>query len=112
MHKQTMPFDFPGGGFVSMTPEHHEERLRMWAVRTGKPVLSVDYGKAPECECTCTAACIDITSPSNPLWAFIDPYPYSIDECFDLYRVLVETTGMVIGMSGHALNIICTGDSA
>ncbi|KAI0358414.1 alpha/beta-hydrolase [Trametes cingulata] len=81
--------DFPGGGFVSMTPEHHEERLRMWAVRTGKPVLSVDYGKAPEY-----------------------PYPFSIDECFDLYRVLVETTGIVIGMSGRKLNIICTGDSA
>ncbi|RPD59870.1 alpha/beta-hydrolase [Lentinus tigrinus ALCF2SS1-6] len=81
--------DFPGGGFVSMTPEHHEERLRMWAIRTGKPILSVDYGKAPEY-----------------------PYPFSIDECFDLYRVLVETTGMVIGMSGHALNIILTGDSA
>ncbi len=44
--------------------------------------------------------------------ASVDPYPYSIDECFDLYRVLVETTGIVIGMSGHALNIICTGDSA
>ena len=42
--------DFPGGGFVSMTPEHHEERLRMWAIRTGRPVLSVDYGKAPECK--------------------------------------------------------------
>lgn len=42
--------DFPGGGFISMTPEHHEDRLRMWAVRTGKPVLSIDYGKAPECE--------------------------------------------------------------
>ena len=41
--------DYPGGGFISMTPEHHEERLRMWAVRTGKPVLSIEYGKAPEC---------------------------------------------------------------
>ena len=43
--------DLPGGGFVSMSPEHHEERLRRWCVRTGKPVLAVDYGKAPECEC-------------------------------------------------------------
>lgn len=42
--------DFPGGGFISMTPEHHEDRLRMWAMRTGKPVLSIEYGKAPECE--------------------------------------------------------------
>lgn len=50
--------DFPGGGFVSMNPEHHEERLRMWAVRTGKPVLSVDYGKAPECESVVSLAMI------------------------------------------------------
>ena len=42
--------DFPGGGFVAMGPECHEERLRIWAKRTGKPVLSVNYGKAPECE--------------------------------------------------------------
>jgi len=42
--------DFPGGGFVAMTPEHHEERLRTWAVSTGRPVLAVEYGKAPECE--------------------------------------------------------------
>jgi acetyl esterase/lipase len=41
--------DFPGGGFVAMTPEHHDERLRSWALRTSKPVLSVEYGKAPEC---------------------------------------------------------------
>lgn len=41
--------DFPGGGFVAQSPEHHEERLRTWAIKTGKPVLSVDYGKAPEC---------------------------------------------------------------
>lgn len=43
--------DVPGGGFVSMTPVHHEERLCAWAEKTGKPVLSIDYGKAPECEC-------------------------------------------------------------
>jgi acetyl esterase/lipase len=42
--------DFPGGGFVAMTPEHHEERLRLWAEKTGKPVLAIDYGKAPECK--------------------------------------------------------------
>jgi acetyl esterase/lipase len=42
--------DFPGGGFVAMGPECHEERLRAWAKRTGKPVLAVNYGKAPECK--------------------------------------------------------------
>ena len=33
-----------------MTPEHHEERLCAWAEKTGRPVLSIDYGKAPERE--------------------------------------------------------------
>lgn len=42
--------DFPGGGFIAMGPDCHEERLRRWAKRTGKPVLGIDYGKAPECE--------------------------------------------------------------
>ncbi|PCH43792.1 alpha/beta-hydrolase [Wolfiporia cocos MD-104 SS10] len=81
--------DFPGGGFISMTPEHHEERLRMWAVRTGKPVLSIDYGKAPEY-----------------------PYPYAIDECFDVYRSLVDSAGQIVGMSGHKFSVVLTGDSA
>lgn len=43
-------FDIPGGGFVAMTPEHHEERLRAWAISTKRPVLSIDYGKSPECQ--------------------------------------------------------------
>ncbi|KAF8070622.1 Alpha/Beta hydrolase protein [Lyophyllum atratum] len=81
--------DFPGGGFVAMSPEHHEERLRMWTINTGKPVLSIDYGKAPEY-----------------------PYPFAIDEAFDAYKVLVESAGRVIGMSGEKLNIIISGDSA
>jgi acetyl esterase/lipase len=42
--------DFPGGGFIAMGPDCHEERLRLWAKRTGKPVLGIDYGKAPECK--------------------------------------------------------------
>ncbi|KAG1862883.1 Alpha/Beta hydrolase protein [Suillus tomentosus] len=81
--------DFPGGGFVAMTPEHHDERLRSWALRTGKPVLSVEYGKAPEY-----------------------PYPFAIDECFDVYRVISMSAGRCIDMSGKKLNIILTGDSA
>ncbi|KAJ6594086.1 Alpha/Beta hydrolase protein [Mycena capillaripes] len=81
--------DFPGGGFVAMSPEHHEERLRMWAITTGKPILSIDYGKAPEY-----------------------PYPFAIDEAFDTYKLLVESTGALLGMSGRKLNILITGDSA
>ncbi|KAF8650416.1 hypothetical protein AX16_005222 [Volvariella volvacea WC 439] len=81
--------DFPGGGFVAMNPEHHEERLRMWATTTRRPVLAIDYGKAPEY-----------------------PYPFAIDEAFDTYRALVESAGRVIGMSGRSLKIIISGDSA
>ncbi|EIW82765.1 alpha beta-hydrolase [Coniophora puteana RWD-64-598 SS2] len=88
-HATDLILDFPGGGFIAMTPEHHEDRLRLWAIRTGLPVLAVDYGKAPEY-----------------------PYPFAIDECFDLYRLLVETNGKCVGMSGQKLNIIMSGDSA
>lgn len=50
LHNTTdLILEFPGGGFVAMSPEHHDERLRTWALKTGKPVLAVDYGKAPEC---------------------------------------------------------------
>ncbi|KAH9485132.1 Hormone-sensitive lipase [Psilocybe cubensis] len=81
--------DFPGGGFVAMSPEHHEERLRMWAVSTGRPILAIDYGKAPEY-----------------------PYPFARDEAFDVYRLMVESYGKLIGMSGKKLSIIISGDSA
>lgn len=76
--------DLPGGGFVAMSPEHHEERIRLWAVKTGKPILSIDYGKAPECQFfVIILTVIDRISS--------DPYPYAIDEVFDAYRVLVES---------------------
>ncbi|KAL0956398.1 hypothetical protein HGRIS_002545 [Hohenbuehelia grisea] len=81
--------DYPGGGFIAMSPEHHEERLRGWAISTGKPVLSIDYGKAPEY-----------------------PYPFAIDEAFDVYKLLVECGGSLIGMSGKKLRVVMSGDSA
>lgn len=99
--------DFPGGGFISMTPEHHEDRLRMWAVRTGKPVLSIEYGKAPECKCTIIRQRIlDLRQ------ARADPYPFAIDECFDVYRTLVECAGRLVGMSGSKFDVVFSGDSA
>ncbi|CAG8724754.1 284_t:CDS:2, partial [Acaulospora morrowiae] len=68
---------FPGGGFVSMPPPCHVECLTRWAEITQLPILSVDYGKAPEY-----------------------PYPYAMEECFDVYQSLVESNGEVIGMRG------------
>ncbi|KAM0752725.1 alpha/beta-hydrolase [Meredithblackwellia eburnea MCA 4105] len=82
-------FDIPGGGFICMNPEHHEERTLRWAKRTGRPVIGFDYGKAPEY-----------------------PYPFAIDEMFDAYKLLYESNGKFIGMSGTRLNVVITGDSA
>lgn len=88
-YERDLIFDVPGGGFISMGPEHHEERLRSWAVQTGKPVISLDYGKAPEY-----------------------PYPFAIDEVFDAYQIIVGSKGKAIGMAGEDLNIVLSGDSA
>ena len=41
-----------------------------------------------------------------------DPYPFAIDECFDVYRTLADTAGKIIGMSGTKLNVVFSGDSA
>lgn len=82
--------DFVGGGFVSMDPRHHEERLRQTAKEVKRPVLAVDYCKAPEY-----------------------PYPYALEECYDLYRSLFESRGTILGMSGRStFRVILTGDSA
>ena len=82
--------DFPGGGYVAMTPRHHDDKLMAWSGRTGLPVLSLDYRKAPEF-----------------------PYPYALNECYDVYHTLVVTHGRCIGLAGQTPpRIILTGDSA
>lgn len=86
----TILLQFPGGGFVSMPPPCHEDALTTWAKHTGFPVLSVNYKKAPEY-----------------------PYPWPIEECFDLYIALIQSKGKIIGLSGEKdINIILLGDSA
>lgn len=49
-NQRELILDFPGGGFICMSPLDHEERLRRWAIRSKRPVLAVDYHKAPECK--------------------------------------------------------------
>jgi hypothetical protein len=41
-----------------------------------------------------------------------DPYPFGIDEVFDAYRIIVESKGKAVGMSGEEINIVLSGDSA
>lgn len=88
-HKNIV-LDVPGGGFVAMNPRTSDDKLLGWAGRTGVPVLSLDYKKAPEF-----------------------PYPYALNECYDVYRALVASHGRCIGFSGeHEPRIVVTGDSA
>lgn len=82
--------DIPGGGFVAMDPRCNDDKLFAWAAKSGLPILSLDYKKAPEF-----------------------PYPYALNECFDVYTTLIQTRGRCIGMSGKETpRVIMTGDSA
>ena len=82
--------DIPGGGFVAMDPRAHDDKLIAWAGRTGLPVLSVDYKKAPEY-----------------------PYPHALNECYDVYHMLHASRGRCVGLSGEAMpSVIVSGDSA
>jgi acetyl esterase/lipase len=108
--ERNLIFDVPGGGFISMGPEHHEERLRSWAVKTCRPVISIEYGKAPECKLSHRSS----PSPMPLNMPSTDPYPFAIDEVFDAYRIIVESKGKAIGIgvAGKDLNIVLSGDSA
>ena len=82
--------DIPGGGFVAMNPRTNDDKLLAWSGKTGLPVLSLDYQKAPEY-----------------------PYPYALNECYDTYHTLVKSRGRCIGLSGERpIQVIVAGDSA
>lgn len=82
--------DIPGGGFVAMDPRTNDDKLFAWAGKTGLPILSLDYRKAPEF-----------------------PYPYALNECFDVYSTIVASRGKCVGLSGEIEpKVVITGDSA
>lgn len=82
--------DISGGGFVAMNPRHHDDKLLAWSGKTGLPILSLDYKKAPEY-----------------------PYPYALNECYDVYHTLAATLGRCIGLAGNVPpRVVLTGDSA
>ncbi|PNP44190.1 hypothetical protein THARTR1_11081 [Trichoderma harzianum] len=89
-HHNKLVLDVPGGGFVAMDPRCNDDKLFAWASKTGLPILSIDYKKAPEY-----------------------PYPFALNECFDVYVTLIKSRGRCIGMSGKEIpKIVITGDSA
>jgi acetyl esterase/lipase len=83
--------DFPGGGYVAMSPRNHDDKLFAWArMCPNVPVISINYRKAPEY-----------------------PYPYALNECYDVYHSIIYTKGRCIGLSGDVLpKIALSGDSA
>jgi acetyl esterase/lipase len=82
--------DIPGGGFVAMDPRNHDDKLMGWAGKTGLPVLSLDYRKAPEY-----------------------PYPYALNECYDVYHTIIASRGTCMGLSGEQEpKVVVSGDSA
>ncbi|KIW44460.1 hypothetical protein, variant [Exophiala oligosperma] len=88
--QENVVLDIPGGGFVAMDPRTSDDRLLAWAGRTGLPILSLDYRKAPEY-----------------------PYPYALNECFDVYTQIIATRGRCIGMKPATCpRIVLAGDSA
>lgn len=88
--QRNVVLDIPGGGFVAMNPRTSDDKLLAWAGKTGLPILSLDYRKAPEY-----------------------PYPYALNECFDVYTMIVTTKGRCIGMEPEICpRIVLTGDSA
>jgi acetyl esterase/lipase len=90
VHHNKLVLDIPGGGFVAMNPRTNDDKLCAWAAKTGLPILSLDYKKAPEY-----------------------PYPYALNECYDVYTTIIKSKGRCIGMSGKETpKITVTGDSA
>ncbi|KAK6359289.1 hypothetical protein TWF696_000451 [Orbilia brochopaga] len=82
--------DFPGGGFVAMSPRCHDDKLCAWARKLPCAIISIDYKKAPEY-----------------------PYPYALNECYDVYHSIVYTNGKCVGLSGEKKpRIVLVGDSA
>lgn len=82
--------DIPGGGFVAMGPRTNDDKLLAWAGKTSLPILSLDYKKAPEF-----------------------PYPYALNECYDVYSTIITSRGRCVGLSGDVVpKVVITGDSA
>ncbi|KAK7207069.1 Alpha/Beta hydrolase protein [Myxozyma melibiosi] len=103
---------FPGGGFVSMTPRHHDDSLCSWAKRLKIPIVSINYGYvmlSQRLRYSIVLLIFTVAFRKAPEY----PYPYGLDECYDAYLEIIRTRGRCIGLSGHSdLQIVLIGDSA
>ncbi|KAJ3398730.1 hypothetical protein CcCBS67573_g07769 [Chytriomyces confervae] len=96
---ENLILSIPGGGFCAQPPQAHEDYLSTWARRSKVPIISLNYDKCPE-----------------------RPYPWQLEQCFEVYRSIVETNGASVGLEGWYSNdshmkkkpikIVLAGDSA
>lgn len=76
-----------GGGFISMSSFIHQTYTRNWANNLKVPIISVDYGKAPEY-----------------------PFPNGLYDCFEGYMWLLYCFRQVY--EAEPVKVILVGDSA
>eukprot|EP00475_Leptophrys_vorax_P039697 TRINITY_DN7207_c0_g1_i2.p1 TRINITY_DN7207_c0_g1~~TRINITY_DN7207_c0_g1_i2.p1 ORF type:complete len:607 (+),score=147.22 TRINITY_DN7207_c0_g1_i2:293-2113(+) len=91
-NRSRLVIHFHGGGFVCQTSFSHQNYTRQWALdpQLDSPVLSVDYRLAPDTR-----------------------YPGAPDDCFAVYRWVVENEDQVRQRLGYyPKTILLAGDSA
>jgi hormone-sensitive lipase len=76
-----------GGGFVAMSSSSHENYLRKWTKALDVPIISIDYGLAPE-----------------------NPYPKPLDDVWQAYNWIIKHAPEELGIELD--KIILVGDSA
>ena len=84
---KTFIFHIHGGGFISMSSFIHQTYTRKWANNLNVPIVSVDYGKAPEY-----------------------PFPQGLYDCLEAYIWMLLAFPQVYKLEPQ--RIILVGDSA
>lgn len=77
---------FHGGGFIAQSSASHEVYLRDWAKGIDAPIISIDYGLAPE-----------------------HPFPLAVEQSFYAYCWALKHAAE---LGSTAESVICVGDSA
>jgi acetyl esterase/lipase len=95
---EKLVLSFTGGGGVSMTPRCHDEYLIPWSKRLNVPILSIQYKYSPHYQI--------LTSRKAPE----HPYPYALNECFDVYKILSQNPQLILPFRPR--KIVFVGDSA
>ncbi len=80
-------FHIHGGGFISMSSFIHQTYTRTWANNLQVPIVSVDYGKAPQ-----------------------HPYPEGLKDCIEAYLWMLYCMKQLYEFQPE--KIVLVGDSA